>query len=599
MTGAWEFAENGLPNRLVGSRTHGGAMKADAESHSIALGEFGFLMFEWDVAADRISRPASLRELYGYPIEEIEPTMAWLRERIHPDDFARDRAHFWSETARRAPLIHGRYRVRHRDGHWVNVKSVGAPEYDDAGKLVRVVGCTMDMDETSILEEAHARLAAVVAHSHDAVFSIDMEGRILTWNAAAERLYGYGADEIVGQPLVTIVPEGHHAMSRRAMMDILGGETRVFQAVRRRRDSSLVSVEISGAPIHATSGSILGISTIHRDVTHARKIALADAHLSAVVGASRDAIVSLDPDGVVLSWNRGAEELFGWPAEKAIGQSISFIVPQDRMREHEQIMRRVTAGESSLSETIRVAREGNTIAVSASYTPFVDQGRHAGTAAIFRDIGDRIARESHIHVLLKELSHRSKNLLAIVQGIARQSAMRTADFPTFLESFTARLRALAHSHDLLVQENWHGADMHALIATQTGAFEIGPEAIHIEGERLLVRPEAAQNIGLSMHELASNALRYGALSTPEGRVDIAWNFVERPAGRTLRLTWREHGGPAARLPKRSGFGILVVTQITPRALGGEATLNVTDEGLTWELEVPASNLLAAAPDAAA
>jgi PAS domain S-box-containing protein len=450
----------------------------------------------------------------------------------------------------------------------------------------------MDMDETAILEEAHARLAAVVSHSNDAVFSTDRDGLVLTWNGGAERLYGYKAQEIVGQPIMDLVPQEDRAASRLAIADILLGETRVFQATRLRRDGTPVTVEISGAPIRSDAGAILGISTIHRDVAVARKTALADAHLAAIVGATRDAIVSLDPDQKILSWNRGAEDLFGTPFDDAIGRSIAFLVPQERMREHEDLMQRVRAGESVVADTVRVGKEGKRVAVSASFTPFVAQGSHAGTAVIFRDIGERLARESHIHVLLKELSHRSKNLLAIVQGIARQSAMRTADFPTFLENFSARLRALAHSHDLLVQENWHGADMHALIEAQVGAFEVGPDAIRIDGERLLVRPEAAQNIGLTMHELASNALRYGALSGPDGRVAIKWNFVDRDAGPMLRFEWREHGGPPAQLPKRGGFGILVVTQITPRALGGEATLTADENGLVWTLEAPAANILA-------
>ena len=327
MAGAWEFADRGLTDELVRSRGHGPEMCANAEGHSIALATFGTLIFEWDAIADEIARPAGLQHLYGYPVSEIKPTFVWLRDLIHPDDVTRDRERFLAQIAARAPIIRGHYRVRHRDGRWINVKTAGAAEYDFAGRLMRLVGCTVDTDETSMLEEAHARLAAVVTHSNDAIFSVDTDGLVLTWNDGAARLYGYEADEIVGQPLTILVPEEERSSSHRAVEDILSGETRVFQAMRRRRDGRVVAVEISGAPIRSPAGRILGISTIHRDVSDARKRALADARFAAVVGASHDAIVTLDGAGRVETWNRGAEELFGWPAQEVIGRAMAFVVP--------------------------------------------------------------------------------------------------------------------------------------------------------------------------------------------------------------------------------------------------------------------------------
>ena len=585
--------DRGLADEPVRTPGHGPGMVADAERHSIALATFGTLIFEWDAIADEIARPSGLQHLYGYPVAEIKPTFVWLRDLIHPDDVARDRERFLAQIAARAPIIRGHYRVRHRDGRWINVKTAGAAEYDHAGRLVRMVGCTVDTDEASILEESHARLAAVIRHSNDAIFSVDEHGLIQTWNDAATRLYGYEAADIIGQPLAKLVPEEERASSLRAVEDILDGETRVFQAMRRHRDGHAVAVEISGAPIRSPAGRVLGISTIHRDVSDARKTALADARFAAVVGASHDAIITLDAAGMIESWNRGAEELFGWTAQEAVGKPIAFIVPADREGEDRDIAARLGAGENIVVETERLTRDGRRVAVAASFSPFLDNGESAGTAVTFRDIGDRLARETHIHLLLKELSHRSKNLLAIVQGIARQSGVRTTDFRTFLDTFSARLRALAHSHDLIVQENWHGADMHALVAMQTSAFEIAPDVVRVKGERLLVKPEAAQNIGLSLHELASNALRHGALSTPEGHVEIEWGFVDRDGRRHLEVTWREIGGPPARLPKKSGFGILVLSQITPRALGGQADLSAGEAGLVWTLAAPAENVVAA------
>ena len=240
-----------------------------------------------------------------------------------------------------------------------------------------------------------------------------------------------------------LVPDEDRTTSAAAVTDILAGETRLFQAMLLRMDGQKVAVEISGAPIRSATGRVLGISTIHRDVTDACRTAVADARLAAVVGASHDAIVTLDEHARVETWNKGAEELFGWSAAEAIGKPASFIVPDDRMPEYDMLTTRIASGESALVETVRTTNADRRVAVAASFSPLVDGGGVVGSSVTFRDIGERLARESHIHLLLKELSHRSKNLLAVVQGIARQSAMRTTDTKTFLDNFGARLRALA------------------------------------------------------------------------------------------------------------------------------------------------------------
>ena len=591
MAGAWEFVDQSFTDQPTRSLAHGPAMTGNAELHSVALASMGVLTYEWDAKNDRVSRPAGLQHLYGYSLSEIEPTFAWLRNLIHPEDVARDRERYLAQIAARAPLLRAQYRVRHKAGHWITVKSSGAAEYDDAGRLVRVVGCTIDTDEADLLEKAHARLASVVTHSHDAILSIDRDGMIEAWNEGAHRLYGYAAADIIGKPSQILVPEADRVGSQATIADILAGDIRVFQAMRLHSSGRPIAVEISGSPIRSASGRILGVSTIHRDVTDARRTAVADARLAAVVGASHDAIVTLDENARVETWNRGAEELFGWTAPEAVGRPSSFIVPEDQMREHDLLTTRIASGESAVIETVRIRNDERRVTVAASFSPFVDASGVVGSTATFRDISERLARESHIHLLLKELSHRSKNLLAVVQGIARQSAMRTTDTKTFLDNFSARLRALANSHDLIVQGNWHGADMHALVTAQTAAFDITEDVVRVRGERLLVKPEAAQNIGLSLHELASNALRHGALSSRDGHVEIDWTIVEGEGGRKLQITWQEVGGPEARLPTRSGFGILVLSTITPRALGGTADLSADGAGLRWRLEAPEANIV--------
>ena len=206
------------------------------------------------------------------------------------------------------------------------------------------------------------------------------------------------------------------------------------------------------------------------------------------------------------------------------------------------------------------------------------------------DITDAKRREEHVRLLMHEVTHRSKNLLAVIQAIGRQTATHSASTADFVERFEARLRSMAHSHDLLVTENWQGATMRDVVVSQLGHYaDMFGRQILLEGEPMRVSPEAAQHIGMALHELATNAAKYGALSVPDGRVRIGWETVRNAAGRQIRvLTWTENGGPEVSTPARRGFGRVVLERIAPRALHGTAVLTYGPAGVNWRLEFPAA-----------
>jgi len=192
---------------------------------------------------------------------------------------------------------------------------------------------------------------------------------------------------------------------------------------------------------------------------------------------------------------------------------------------------------------------------------------------------ERDEREGHVRLIMRELSHRSKNLLAIVLAIARQTSRHTSSFDEFESRFNSRIQALADAHDLLVEQQWSGASIHDLVNAQLAAF--GMEKVFCVGERIVLRTEAVQNVALALHELATNASKYGALSVPAGKVEIAW--TREPAGEGashLRFTWRELGGPPAAPPSRKGFGCFVLERVTVSALG-EGSLEFNPDGLVW------------------
>jgi two-component sensor histidine kinase len=218
-----------------------------------------------------------------------------------------------------------------------------------------------------------------------------------------------------------------------------------------------------------------------------------------------------------------------------------------------------------------------------------EQHEIIGTTSVAVDISERKANEDQLRLLLRELTHRSKNLLAVIHAIARQTASRTRSVDDFLERFSARLCAIGCSHDLLVADDWQGASLRMLVEQQlyTHAHRFG-EQIAIEGEDVILKPEAVHNLGLALHELATNAQKYGSLSQPEGQIRIQWKFCEEAS--KLKLTWQERGGPKVSPPERSGFGRAMIENVVGQALEGDVTLSFPEKGVRCEIVIPAAQV---------
>ena len=276
----------------------------------------------------------------------------------------------------------------------------------------------------------------------------------------------------------------------------------------------------------------------------------------------------LDQDRLSILWGLGDGEPI---STEALRGSLD---PEDAARTFDELRR--AAGPNGpdhclLEFRIRRRSDGaeRWIALQGRRYP-ASAGRAAEIIGTARDITSRKQRETHMHLLMREVTHRSKNLLAIIQAMARQTVKDSVTAAEFERRFSARLRGLAASHDLLAARDWHGAAVGELVRWQLGpALETAGGRIAIEGPDLYLNPEAAQNIGLAFNELASNATRYGALSGPEGRVEIGWSIDPDSAeDRRFRITWSESGGPEVREPRRTGFGHKVVERLTARALDG-------------------------------
>jgi PAS domain S-box-containing protein len=220
-----------------------------------------------------------------------------------------------------------------------------------------------------------------------------------------------------------------------------------------------------------------------------------------------------------------------------------------------------------------------------------ETGAVVGLTCAAVDITERKESEAHLRMLMRELTHRSKNLLAVIQAIARQTARHSGTVDAFIDQFSARLLALARSHDLLVQEGWHGVSLEELVRSQLGHhLDRSGSQIKVAGPRVLLRPEAAQSLGLALHELATNAAKYGALSVPTGEVSITWKWKSSVPRSGIEMNWVEGGGPPVKGRDRVGFGSMIIERNLSRSLGAEVQLNFTPGGLQCRIEIPDSQL---------
>jgi PAS domain S-box-containing protein len=426
-------------------------------------------------------------------------------------------------------------------------------------------------------------LASLVAASREFIGVADLEGNALFVNDAGRRLVGLGdLDAVQATRIVDYFVEEDRPKILQEVLPAVR-DTGFWEGELRFRNfatGETIPVLYNIFPVRGSSGEIVAYGTVTRDLTESKSAEQRLRTLASIVESSDDAIASKGLDSIVTSWNKGAERVFGYTAEEMIGRSITIVIPEDRQDEEFDILARIRRGEHiDHFETLRRRKDGNIIAVSLTISPVKDaDGRIVGASKIARDITEQKKNQEQIATLAREAEHRSKNLLASVQAVVNLSH---ADTPEGLKAaIEGRIAALANVHSLFVETRWAGAELSAIAAQEMAPYSAKNEnSVHLEGPRTVLAPNVAQTIAVTLHELATNAAKYGALSAAEGHVDLTWQ--PRTDGQ-LALRWTEGGGPPVQKPTRRGFGSRVIEKMIGQ-LEGKARFDWRRDGLVCEI----------------
>ncbi|MBW8727725.1 MAG: PAS domain S-box protein [Inquilinus limosus] len=434
-----------------------------------------------------------------------------------------------------------------------------------------------------------------------AVYMTDAEGWITFFNDAAARLWGlepeigkarYNGAWKLFRPDGTPLPhdEAPLAQSLRERRPVLGVDT-----IAERPDGSRVRFIPYPTPLFNAAGRLTGAVSILIDITERYQGELAARRLAAIVESSGDAILAQDLDGIITAWNTGARRLFGYAAEEVIGKPITILIPFDRHEEEPRILARIRSGERiDHFETVRRSKDGSLVEVSLSVSPVKDAGdRIVGASKIVRDITEQRRAQERQVMLLREMSHRVKNLFALTGAVVTLSARSSASVEQLTEAVQSRLGALARAHDLTLADIGREkaatpTSLHTLAWTIVSPYEDAPgQRVSISGPDLAIEGHAVTGLALVFHEFATNAAKYGALSMPDGQIGIT---VAVDADQ-LRLDWLERGGPpVAAAPAANGFGTWLADSTIKSQLKGDLVRRWHRDGLEIGITLPLNQL---------
>jgi PAS domain S-box-containing protein len=406
------------------------------------------------------------------------------------------------------------------------------------------------------------------------------DGTILRANRCELEMLGYRHDEYVGrhiadfhvnQPVITDILK---RLSNREVLDN-------YEVQLRHKDGSIRDVLITSS-VHWNQDRFVHTRCFTTDITGRKRGERAGRLLASIIETSDDAIVSKDLNSIVTSWNKGAERLFGYKAHEIIGKTITLLIPAGRLNEEHEIIERIRSGEPIKHyETVRIRKDGSLVDISLSVSPVTDDsGKVIGASKIARDITDRKQAQARTEFLTKEVQHRTKNLFAVVQSVVGRSFAGKRSVSEAQSAVMDRLHSLGQTHLMLMDKDWQGADLADVVRS-----EMSPYAgrVTVDGPPVVLNAKAAQNFALMLHELATNAAKYGSLSNTSGQVHIGWSVTQPNGSRRYVFHWQEQGGPRVYQPQGKGFGSAVLEQVMAEYSDSQPVMDFAETGLIYQV----------------
>jgi PAS domain S-box-containing protein len=439
--------------------------------------------------------------------------------------------------------------------------------------------------------------AAIVEHSAVAIIAKDLDGTVRAWNHAAEETFGWSAEEMIGQSIRRLIPDDRQDEEDLILSAIGRGERAALrETVRLRKDGSRVHISVQVSPIRDKAGSIVGASKIARDITEELLTNRALHEAETRFGVMADNIAQLawiaDSKGVITWFNRRFFDFTGLSYEKMHGpdRGENVVRPDHRDRVAANYDASIAAGEE-FEDTFPLRGADGTYRWFLTRVVPV-RGPDGAVTQWFgtnTDITELRDAERRIELLLMEVNHRSKNLLSVVQSMARRTASTGEDFIPRLEQ---RIAALSANQDVLVQRNWSAVPLRELVDAQLLFLEQAAKQTEIVGPDVVVQSNTAEALSMALHELATNAEKYGAYSVPGGLVKISWDVGGTGTDAEFVLRWTESGGPAVPQNGKPGFGTRIIRDVPKGRLRGEVETEYAPQGFRFTLRCPAANVLA-------
>lgn len=441
---------------------------------------------------------------------------------------------------------------------------------------------------------------ALVESSDDAIVAKDTDGNVIAWNPAAERLFGWTASEMVGQSIRRILPDDRQHEEDEILARIRRGEkVGQFFTKRLHKDGTLLDVSVSVSPVYDAQGNVVGASKIARDVgdyvraqEHLRE---SEERFRLLADNISQLVWIAEPDGHIFWYNRRWYEFTGTTLEEMRGWGWRAAHHPEHLDRVERAWRQALDRGEEYEGTFPLRGEDGQYRWFLTLArPIRDaSGRITHWFGTNTDITEQREQAEQIRLLLMEVNHRSKNMLSTIQSLARRSG---PDDEGFLTRFEDRVRSLAINQDILVAREWREVPAEELVRSQLAFIAEAPGEIVVAGPGLALAPRAAEVIGMALHELATNSLKYGALSARAGRVEIGWSAREDGTG--LHFWWRESGGPEVSPPAETGFGTTLIRDVPRHNLDAEVDLEYYSEGLCWAMRAGDSALARTVPAAA-